>query len=207
MADKDDDGKTEAAAPLTQEAVQAMINGALTQLKKAHAKELTDLRAELSKAKEPPAPPPEDEEKKTAIQVARETQARLKAAEEREKIKDEKLKKQRAESAFKEAWQAKGLDPKHARAQLALLREEGKVKVDDDERVYIGDDPLEAHMESFAKEHGASYKPPRATTAPDKGKAEGAAGTTAANGAAKLTQEQAGSALISLAFGGNPVSS
>lgn len=195
----DDDGKTDAPAPLTLEAVQQMINGALTAQKKAHKAELDGLRADFAKAKEPPPPPPEDEEKKTAIQVARDLKARLDAAEKREQAKDAKLRKQHEEKSFADAWAAKGLDPKHARAQLALLREDGKVKVSDDERVYVGDDPLEAHIEAFAKEHGDSYRP--AKPASGEGKGAAAAAAPMKNGKADLSATD----IVAAVFGGMPI--
>lgn len=194
-----DDDKPEAPPALTVDAVSQMINGALSKAAKAHAKELADLRAELAKAKEPAAPPPEDEEKKTAIQVARDLKARLDAAEKREQTKDAKLRKQHEEKSWADAWAAKGLDPKHARAQLALLREEGKVKVDDAERVYVGDDPLEAHMEAFAKEHGDSYRPAKPVSGEGKGAAAGAAPMK--NGKPELSATD----IVAAVFGGMPV--
>lgn len=223
MADEKTGNETAPPAPeyMTPEAAQKMVNAALAQTKKASRDEISALRqsydelkalmtqtAESATQAAAPKPGVEDDEKRALSKALKEMQARDKDREkslaeltEKSAKAEARARARREESEFAKAWGTAKLDTGYAGDVLARLRVAGQIRVDDDEDVFVGEEPLAEWVTKLAAgEEGKRYKPAR--DAGGEGSVKGRGGAPGATNGAAPSLSEAKSILASVMMRG-----
>jgi len=174
MPPKTETDEPETPKYATAEEVQKMLNGALAALRKDHEKEISELKAKLAAPREEPKPPPDDEEKKTLTKRVKELEERDANREKKLAEQAAKLRDKHASSTFEKAWTSAKLDAAYVEDHLAGLKLKDQIKVDDDERVFVGTTPVDEYVKEFAKsERGARYQSARPAGGTGSGRPSG----------------------------------